>query len=84
MPPHIIVSVTDCVDIAANEIRVTLLNCTNYDPDNDRADCAGSPAELNPWTCVRLALQPMIRRIANWHDRVPVPGHQTELAKDLQ
>lgn len=40
--------------------------------------------EMNPWTCVRLAPQPLIRRICDRHDRVPLRGRRTRLAGDLE
>ncbi|TNH30589.1 hypothetical protein FHG89_06875 [Micromonospora orduensis] len=40
--------------------------------------------DMNPWTCVRLAPQPLIRRIANRHERVPVRGRHTRLAENLE
>lgn len=40
--------------------------------------------DMNPWTCVRLAPQPLIRRIANRHERVPVQGRHTRLAEHLE
>lgn len=39
--------------------------------------------ELNPWTCVRLAPQPLMRRIADRHNGIPAQGRQTELARNL-
>lgn len=47
----------------------------------------GAPSrlpELNPWTCVRLAPQPLLRTTMNITERVPVGSSRTLLAADLE
>jgi len=46
----------------------------------------GAPHRLptmNPWTCVRLAPQPLVRRMSGRTERVPVRGRQTALSESL-